>query len=98
MADHLGDGLWDSDPDHRGPAELDDLGLSAELVARLRAWNGQFQRTALTEFEFPSAEAERRWVSDGLHLAFDLQNALPDIEVSYAHDDDHRPMRDRRGP
>ncbi|MBL7254006.1 hypothetical protein [Paractinoplanes lichenicola] len=98
MAEHDGDGLWDTDREHRGPADLDDLGLSAELAVRLRSWNGQYQRTALTDFEFPSPEAERRWVADGLRLAYELQNELPDIDVSYAHDDDHRPMRERRGP
>ena len=98
MAEHHGDGLWDTDPDHREPVDLDDVGLSPGLARRLSDWNGQYQRTVLTGFEFPSPEAERQWVQDGLHLAFELQNELPDVEISYDHDGDHRPMRDRRGP
>ncbi|GIM91724.1 hypothetical protein [Paractinoplanes toevensis] len=95
MAEHIGDdGVWDT----VSPFVLDDLGVSAGLVQRLRAWNSQYQRTAFTDFDFPTQEEERRWAQLGLQLAYELQNELPDIEISYAHDDDNRPMRERRGP
>jgi hypothetical protein len=99
MAEHSGDaGVWHSEPGHFGPVDVDDLGVSAELAHRLRAWNGQYQRTALTDFEFPSREEEQCWIREGLGLAYELQNELPDIAISYAHDDDSRPVRERRGP
>ena len=99
MAEHDGnDGVWDSDSDHYGPVVLADLGVRARLVQRLQAWNQQYQRTALTEFEFPSPEEEGRWTQKGLQLAYELQNDLPDIEISYAHDADDRPVRQRREP
>jgi hypothetical protein len=99
MAEHAGDdGVWDNDSDHYGPVVLADPSVSSELVQRLQAWNEQYQRTALTEFEFPSPEEELRWTQDGLQLAHELQNELPDIEISYAHDADDRPVRGRRGP
>ena len=100
MAEHgADDGVWDSTPDHPGPVALDDLGgVSADLAGRLRAWNEEYERTALTDFEFPDPERERDWVRVGLGLAYELQNELTDIEISYAHDDDDRPVRERRGP
>ncbi|GAA0573507.1 hypothetical protein GCM10010172_67710 [Paractinoplanes ferrugineus] len=99
MAEHIGDdGVWDADPDRHGPVTLDDLCITAGLARRLRAWNRQYQGTALTDFEFASPEDERRWVQEGLKLAYELQNELPDIDISYAHDDDGRPVRERRGP
>jgi hypothetical protein len=99
MAEHTsGDPVWDGDADHYGPVVLEDLGVSASLVQRLRAWNDRYGATALTDFEFPSPDDEARWLRDGLNLAYDLQNEMPDIEISYAHDEDDRPMRRRRGP
>jgi hypothetical protein len=99
MAEHIGDdGVWDDNPGHMDPVVLDDLGVSAGLVRRLQAWNGEYQSTALTDFEFPSHAEERRWAREGLQLAYELQNELPDIEIGYAHDGDGRPMRERRGP
>jgi hypothetical protein len=98
MAEHIGDdGVWDEDSDHVGPVAVEDLGVTAGLAQRLRTWNGQYQSTALTDFTFASPEDERRWVQEGLELAYELQNELPDIEISYAHDDDGRPVRQRRG-
>lgn len=99
MAEYTSDDpVWDSDPDHMGPVVLADLGVSARLARRLRAWNDRFNDIASTDFEFPSAEEERSWRQQGLELAFELQNELPDIEISYAEDTDPRPVRDRRGP
>jgi hypothetical protein len=92
------DPVWDSDADHVGPVVLDTLGVSADPIQRLRAWNRSFGDIALTDFEFPSAEAETSWQQEGLRLAYELQNELPDIDISYSHDADSRPMRQRRGP
>lgn len=91
------DPVWDSDLDHVGPVVLQDLGVSAQLVQRLQAWNGRFNGIALTDFEFASVDDERSWRQEGLALACELQNELPDIEISYAEDTDPRPVRDRRG-
>ena len=89
-----GDPVWDA-PD---PVALAGLGVSAPLARRLRAWHDRYLDIATTDFEFPGPDEEELWVRDGLRLAYDLQNELPDIEVSYAHDDDRRPVRERRGP
>lgn len=98
MAEYMTDDpVWDSDLDHMGPVVLQDLGVSAQLVQRLQAWNERFNGIALTDFEFTSVDAERSWRREGLALAYDLQNELPDIEISYAEDTDRRPVRDRHG-
>ncbi|SNY69224.1 hypothetical protein SAMN05421748_1354 [Paractinoplanes atraurantiacus] len=99
MAEYMSDDpVWDSDPENMGPVVLRDLGVSEQLVQRLRAWNDRFGAIALTDFEFAGADEELSWRQDGLTLAYDLQNELPDIEISYAQDGDPRPVRDRRGP
>jgi hypothetical protein len=99
MAEYMDDDpVWDTDPGRPGPVRLADLGVSAGLVRKLRAWNERFNAIALTGYEFVSADEERRWQQDGLELADQLRNQLPDIEVSYAHDADDRPVRRRRGP
>jgi hypothetical protein len=98
MAEYItADPVWDSDLDHMGPVVLQDLGVSAHLAQRLQAWNERYEAIALTDFKFTGADEERRWRQEGLALAFDLQNELPDIEISYAEDTDPRPVRDRRG-
>jgi hypothetical protein len=99
MAEYMTeDPVWDSDLDHMGPVVLQDLGVSAQLVQRFQAWNERFNGIALTDFEFTSEDAERSWRQEGLALAYDLQNELPDIEINYVEDTDPRPVRDRRGP
>ncbi|TWG23863.1 hypothetical protein FHX34_102414 [Actinoplanes teichomyceticus] len=98
MAEYMDDDpVWDSDPDHMGPVVLGELGVTAGLIERLRAWNTHFNGIALTGFEFRSQAEEERWRRDGLRLAYELQNEVPDIEISYAHDHDPRPLRARRG-
>ncbi len=98
MAEHISeDPVWDSDPDHVGPVVLEELGVSERLVGRLRAWNDHFGSIALNDFEFADDEDENQWRRDGLTLAYELQNELPDVEISYAEDEDPRPVRDRRG-
>lgn len=99
MAEHMDDDpVWDSDVDHLGPVVLEELGVSEGLIQRLRAWNERFKGIALTGFQFGSVDEERRWEQEGLRLAYELQNELPDIEISYAHDMDDRAVRERRGP
>ena len=44
------DPVWDSHPDHVGPVELTDLGVSGELVERLRAWNARFNDRARSDY------------------------------------------------
>lgn len=99
MAEHVGgDPVWDSDQDHLGQAELEDLGVSPSLVRRLRAWNDRYGAIARTDFAFVPPEDEAIWRRQGLDLAYELQNELPDIEISYVEDEDDRPLRRRRGP
>jgi hypothetical protein len=53
MAEYMDDDpVWDSDADHLGPVELEQLGVSAHLVERLRAWNEHYHGIALTDLEF----------------------------------------------
>lgn len=92
------DPAWDSDIEHMGPVTLAELGVSEDLVRRLRGWNERFNAIALTDFRFGSAAVEDAWADEGLRLAYELQNELPHIVISYVHDDDPRPLRDRRGP
>jgi hypothetical protein len=76
-AEHIGDdGVWNDDSDHVGPVVLNDLGVSAGLTRRLKEWNGLYQETALTDFQFPSPEDQQRWVQEGLQLAYELQNRV----------------------
>jgi hypothetical protein len=99
MAEYTGDDpVWDSDHDHYGPVDLGELGVSERLSQRLRSWNDRYGATALTDFEFPTPEDEADWRREGLDLAYDLQNELPDIDISYSEDGDDRPVRQRRGP
>jgi hypothetical protein len=42
-------------------------------------------------FQWSSLDEERRWEQEGLQLAYELQNELPDIEISYANDTDQDP-------
>ncbi|NIZ90946.1 hypothetical protein [Kineococcus rubinsiae] len=92
------DPVWDSHPDHVGPVELADLGVSGELVERLRAWNARFNARAGSDYQWLDDEHRKTWQAFGLRLAYALQNELPDVEISYRHDGDVRPLRQRRGP
>ena len=92
------DPAWDSDPDHMGSVDLAELGVSPGLVEQLRAWNERFNALGLTDYRWPDAEEERAWIQEGLRLAYQLQNELPDVEISYVDDGDDRPLRERRGP
>jgi hypothetical protein len=98
MAEYMDDDpVWGCDPEHLGPVVLGELGVSASLIERLRAWNAHFNGIALTGFEFRTPDEEQAWERRGLDLAYELQNELPDIQISYVHDADPRPLRARRG-
>jgi hypothetical protein len=103
MAEHTDAFLWnrtpDRNPDDAYVVDPAPLGMSPELIARLEAWNVEWSRRALgLETSEDSAEA---WDRTGLRLAYELQAELDalghDIDVRYAHDDDPRPLRERRG-
>lgn len=71
--------LWD---DSTGDMlAVDELGLSEALVARIHAWDRDFQ--ALYRFDHPvgscfeSVEAERAWVSEGEAIAAALRREWP---------------------
>lgn len=71
--------LWD---DATGDMLVaDELGLSEDLVARIRTWDGDFQ--ALYRFNHPvgscfeTVEAERAWVSEGEAIANELRREWP---------------------
>ncbi len=94
MAEHgVGDPVWERPRGSGAPVSLSGLGVSAPLVQRLRAWNETFERSALTDDGWAGPEAESTWVQQGLDLAHELQQELPDIDVRYSHADDDRPLR-----
>src|SRR5690554_550026 len=71
--------LWD---DERGNMLLAiDLELSPELVARIEAWNEEFQATYREDNPlgavFPDIAAERAWVREGYAIAGDLGREWP---------------------
>lgn len=71
--------LWD---DERGNMLLPiDLELSPELVARIEAWNEEFQATYCEDDPlgavFPDVAAERAWVREGYAIAGDLRREWP---------------------
>ena len=106
MAEYGGTVLWNRSPAPNSSSyQIDpaDLGVSSTLGTRLSAWNDHWQdmvyRGAL---ESPGSAEVTAWTRDGLDLAFDVQHELDalghDIDVRYHHDDDPRPLRERRGP
>lgn len=105
MAEASGVFLWDLSPDRLrlggnyllSPADLE---LSPELVAALSSWLDRWSTPAISpELEWLDVADETAWVQDGLDLAYRLQHELgPNVDVSYAHDGDDRPLHDRRGP
>jgi hypothetical protein len=107
MAEHTDAFLWNRSPDQQpdddyvvDPAAL---GISPELVARLATWNTEWSRREL-DLGGPGDRVVEAaaWAREGLRLAHRLQNEFDalghDIDVRYAHDDDPRPLRQRRGP
>ncbi|WP_432507607.1 hypothetical protein [Kineococcus arenarius] len=92
------DPVWDSDVDHMGTVDPGEFGASDELVGQLRRWNERYNALGRTDYRWPDAEQERAWRDEGLGLAYQLQNELPDVEISYVEDGDDRPLRQRRGP
>lgn len=77
------DPVWARPRGGGGPVSLSALDVSDQLVQRLRAWNETYERSALID---------DGWVRQGLALARELQQELPDVEVRYFHADDDRPL------
>jgi hypothetical protein len=84
------DPVWDRPRGRGGPVSLSELGVSEPLVRRLRTWNETFERSAATADGWADAGA---WVQQGLALARELQQQLPDLDVRFYHADDDRPLR-----
>ena len=106
MAEHTDAYLWNRSPDRQPDDDYvvdpATLGVSPALLARLDAWNTDWSRDALGLGSLENRPAGGQgWKREGLDLAYQLQaefDALGlDIDVLYAHDDDRRPLRDRRG-
>ncbi|MGY1822176.1 hypothetical protein [Geodermatophilus sp. SYSU D00079] len=110
MAEHGGAVLWDRSPGGLGDLRPEDLGVPAELAARLADWNRRYEEHAARWDWGPPppehATADRAewtaWTSEGLHLASALQHEFDArelrIDVRYGHDGDVRPVAERRGP
>ena len=98
MAEHgISDPVWDRPGGTGDPLDLVALGVAEPLAQRLRDWNDRYRQLASTDWQWPGAEVEAAWVSEGRGLAYELQNALPDVEVRYHEDGATRPVRERRG-
>jgi hypothetical protein len=101
MAEYaVGEPVWDRPYGDGGTFEAHDLrelGVSDALIARLRAWNEEYERLALTDFRWESGRTEAAWEQAGLDLARALQDELWDVEVRYAHGSGRRdlPVRER---
>ena len=82
MAEHgVDDPAWARPKGHGEPVDLASLGVPADLVAALRAWNQRYEALARTDFAWPSEQDEQDWRAQGAGLAAALQRALPDVEV-----------------
>ena len=106
MAEHTDAFLWNRSPDRQPDddyvVDAAALGISPALLARLHAWNADWSRWALGLASLGDRPFdEPGWAQEGLRLAYRLQNEFEalghDIDVRYAHDDDPRPVRERRG-
>ncbi|GAA4977946.1 hypothetical protein [Kineococcus glutinatus] len=94
MAEHsVTDPVWERPLGTGGPVALGGLGVPDPLVQRLRGWNEQFERVALTDVGWESPRVRAAWVQRGLDLAHELQRELPDVDVRYFYADDDRPLR-----
>jgi hypothetical protein len=91
MADY-GRYLWTNSPvlgrlrDHDGNIDPLRLGVSADLIAAMKAWHQEWEEMAYSNVGFPTDEADRAWTRRSWALARRLQDELPDIEVRYQHD------------
>ncbi|MDP9830126.1 hypothetical protein [Kineosporia succinea] len=87
------DPLWNRPFGFTGPVDLAELGVSAALIMRLRAWNEIFEQYGLVDWKGCPVPVDT-WVSQGLTLAHQLQKELWDMDVRYFHGDDDRPLRE----
>lgn len=72
--------LWDRGPGGPGTSP-DELGLSDQLAARLRAWNAEWQNHPPEKPRPWSAKEQHQWRETGYRLARQLQAELTDVEV-----------------
>lgn len=100
MADY-GCCLWTSSPEldscrTEGSIDAAKLGLSADLVARLRAWHQDWEEMAYSTTGFSSPAAGQAWKRRGWEFAQELQSQLgPDFRVScQGNDEVQRPVLD----
>lgn len=70
------DPVWARPTGHGGPVQLTDLGVTPQLVSRLRVWNEQFENLAATGPEWESPEVEDAWIREGLNLAYDCRTSF----------------------
>ena len=106
MAEHTDHFLWnrspDQQPDDDYAVDPAALGISPGLISCLDAWNAEWSRRALGLGVPEGSDGTAEWARTGVRLAYRLQDELDalghDIDVRYAHDDDPRPVRERRGP
>ncbi|MGH3430693.1 MAG: hypothetical protein ACRDQZ_24530 [Mycobacteriales bacterium] len=89
-ADYGADPLWRRDSSRPGGSSmlpLDNLPLSPELKGRLRAWADRFDDLMHTDYEWPTAAEEARWIAEGRALVEPLRAELgPGYKVEYFHD------------
>ena len=85
-----------------GMLDLDQLGLSAQLIDALRGWSHEWEEAVSQhdEMRWPSIRARRAWSARGLTLAYDLQQEIGDrVDVLYSGDGPRStpPVRQGRG-
>jgi hypothetical protein len=85
MADYCADGVWHRD----GCADdADELPVSKELVARIRAWQAQYDYEAPTGDERSGDWDVEGFAQEGLAIARAVKAELPHFTVIYF--DEHR--------
>ncbi|GAA2713847.1 hypothetical protein Apa02nite_094290 [Actinoplanes palleronii] len=69
---------WLLAEDAYGRGGLNELGVSASMTRRLRAWNEMFGRYGSRDEDWASGG----WADEGVAPAHELQRELPDVEVA----------------
>lgn len=79
-SEYLAGPIFCPDPDRMGHVDIDDLPVSQELKAEIRAWDVEYQATFNSDYPpdsgFSSPEAELRHKAQGGQLAKKLQHEL----------------------
>jgi hypothetical protein len=85
MCDYTADPVWTADRQYM--LDLDQLPLSDNTKAALRAWAQWYDTLLHRDFEWP-AEEERAWTQESRRLWRVVADELgPDYEVGYYDDD-----------